>query len=95
MTVNWSLSESAVDDDRNSTGESEGMDTDEENLAPPGEEDEILGEGECGFLCCKITSLILSAPQLSVLNPIKPILQVFQTTSETNPLLIKNFRIYR
>ncbi len=30
----------AQDDDGASTGESEGMDTDEEHLAPPGEEDE-------------------------------------------------------
>ena len=34
------LAGAAPDDDGESTGESEGMDTDEEHLAPPGEEDE-------------------------------------------------------
>lgn len=35
-----------VDDDGESTGESEGMNTDDEDLAPPGEEQEIQGEGK-------------------------------------------------
>lgn len=39
ISVVWSILASTKDDDDASTGESEGMDTDEEYLAPPGEEE--------------------------------------------------------
>ena len=39
MRLHFLLASTVQDDDGASTGESEGMDTDEEHLAPPGEED--------------------------------------------------------